>query len=133
MRTFGLAEANALLPKVSSLMGELLQVRRETAVAHLELEALQRKPSTSGRLQTTLAQNAGVLQERVIALIEKLHALGCVVKDVDLGLVDFPSIANGALINLCWKFGEPSIEYWHRMDEGFAWRKPIDELTHPGA
>ncbi len=125
MRTFGLAEANALLPKVRALVGELLAARRETAVAHLELEALQREPSTSGRLQTTFVHNAGVLQERVLGLIEKIHALGCVVKDVDLGLVDFPSIADGALMNLCWKYGEPSVEYWHRMDEGFACRKPI--------
>jgi hypothetical protein len=129
VRTFRLDEANALLPKVSAMLGELLRTRRAAAVARLELGALQRESNVTERRQLALVRDVTALQERVITLIEEIHDLGCMVKDIDLGLIDFPSQAFGETINLCWKLGEPTIEFWHRMDEGFAWRKPLRELT----
>lgn len=127
MRTFSPGEANALLPTISGLVAELLRVRREAAIARLELEATKREPASAGLRESALARDVGALQERVIALIEKIHAAGCVVKDVDLGLVDFPCEVSDETINLCWKYGEPSIQYWHRMEEGFASRKPLSD------
>ena len=63
---------------------------------------------------------------RVVDAITKIQETGCVVKDLDEGLVDFPSIIEGQEAFLCWKLGEPRIEYWHDLEEGFAGRKPID-------
>ena len=58
--------------------------------------------------------------------IEKIQSIGCVVKDLEKGLVDFPARINDEDVYLCWRLGEPRIRFWHRQDEGFANRKPID-------
>ena len=62
---------------------------------------------------------------RVQARLEDVARLGGVTKDLELGLVDFPHLRDGEVVNLCWKQGETSIEYWHGLDEGFARRKPL--------
>ena len=61
------------------------------------------------------------------SVIEEVQELGCVVKDLDMGLVDFPTLFEGQEVYLCWKLGEPAITFWHGVDEGFAGRKAIDE------
>ena len=68
---------------------------------------------------------------RVVDAITKIQETGCVVKDLDEGLVDFPSIIGGQEAFLCWKLGEARIEYWHDLEEGFAGRKPIDPEEPP--
>src|SRR6516162_4873920 len=66
------------------------------------------------------------LDEALNDELERIRALGGEVKDLDLGLVDFPSARNGEEILLCWKLGEKSLGYWHSVDGGFASRRPID-------
>jgi hypothetical protein len=58
--------------------------------------------------------------------IEAVQETGCLVKDLDIGLVDFPTLFRGVEVYLCWKLGEPGIEFWHGIEEGFRGRKPID-------
>ena len=58
--------------------------------------------------------------------IEKVHEFGCVVKDLDIGLIDFPTLFQGEEVYLCWKLGEAGIRFWHGVNEGFRGRKPID-------
>lgn len=65
------------------------------------------------------------LMETINDAIERVNALGCVVKDIEMGLVDFPSLVNGEEAYLCWQYGEPEVLYWHSMEEGFGSRKPI--------
>ncbi|MBI1787746.1 MAG: DUF2203 domain-containing protein, partial [Acidobacteria bacterium] len=60
------------------------------------------------------------------AAVESIHEFGCLVKDLDLGLIDFPTWYRGREVYLCWKMGETGIQFWHGVDEGFAGRKPID-------
>jgi hypothetical protein len=64
--------------------------------------------------------------EAIRDAIEKIQSIGCVVKDLEKGLVDFPARMNNQDVYLCWRLGEPRIRFWHRQDEGFANRKPID-------
>lgn len=64
---------------------------------------------------------------RVQESVSKILETGCVVKDVDEGLVDFPTMLHGEEVYLCWKLGERRIEFWHGLEEGFAGRKPLDE------
>jgi len=59
--------------------------------------------------------------------IDQVQQLGCVVKDLDIGLVDFPTRFRGVDVYLCWRMGERAIEFWHGMDEGFRGRKAIDQ------
>jgi len=58
--------------------------------------------------------------------IEKIQSTGCIVKDIEKGLVDFPARLNDEDVFLCWRLGEERIRFWHRQNEGFAGRKPID-------
>lgn len=58
--------------------------------------------------------------------IEKIQSCGCVIKDLDIGLIDFPTLYRGDEVYLCWKLGETGIGFWHGMDEGFRGRKEID-------
>src|SRR3990172_7653935 len=60
---------------------------------------------------------------------EEIEGLGCLVKDLDIGLVDFPSRLGEREVYLCWKLGEPGIQFWHHVEEGLAGRKPLDEKT----
>jgi len=57
--------------------------------------------------------------------LEDIARLGGAPKDLGLGLIDFPHLRGGTVVNLCWKHGERSIDYWHGLDEGFASRKPL--------
>jgi hypothetical protein len=127
MKIFRVEEASALLPKLRPLLDELVKARRDFAIGLLEVDALQRMPSEPHALgrSSTLANNARDLQARVIALVDEIQVYGCVVKDLDLGLLDFPALRAGQLVNLCWKMDEPSIGFWHGMDEGFAARKSL--------
>lgn len=65
---------------------------------------------------------AGALQQAV----ENIQQFGCLVKDLDIGLIDFPTLFKGEEVYLCWKLGEPGIQFWHGIHEGFQGRKPID-------
>ena len=75
---------------------------------------------------------------RLKSSIETIHEVGCVVKDLDIGLVDFPTLFRGEEVYLCWKMGESSIQFWHGVDEGFAGQKanrrrfPSKSLWRPG-
>ena len=59
--------------------------------------------------------------------IEQVQAVGCVLKDLNIGLIDFPTLFRGEEVCLCWKLGEPQIEFWHGVEEGFRGRKAIDQ------
>ena len=77
------------------------------------------------RKKTERDEFASQVQDTVSKILET----GCLVKDVDEGLVDFPSLLNGEEIYLCWKLGEKRIEFWHGVQEGFAGRKPLDDSS----
>ena len=64
---------------------------------------------------------------RVKDALAEIDATGVQVKDLDIGLLDFPCKVDGQIVLLCWKLGEESIAHWHDPAEGFAGRKPIDE------
>ena len=59
--------------------------------------------------------------------IERIQSFGCMVKDLDIGLIDFPTLYKGEEVLLCWKLGERGIAWWHGLEEGFRGRKPIDD------
>jgi hypothetical protein len=63
---------------------------------------------------------------RLRAVVEEIQDTGCLIKDLDIGLIDFPTLFRGTEVYLCWKLGESAIEFWHGVDEGFRGRKPID-------
>ena len=74
-----------------------------------------------------IRQQRNELAEQLKESVSKVAKTGCLIKDLEEGLVDFPSIVKGEEVYLCWKLGEERIEYWHRVHEGFAGRKLIDD------
>jgi hypothetical protein len=66
------------------------------------------------------------LADAAIACVEKLEELGVTVKDLDLGLLDFPALLDGRVVELCWHVGEEAVAFWHEVGEGYAGRKPIN-------
>ena len=66
------------------------------------------------------------LAEQATAAVRELDALGVVVKDLDLGLLDFPGMRDGEEVELCWHVGEDAVAYWHPLEAGYRGRKPID-------
>lgn len=133
MKWFSPERANALIPKLAPLVDELLVHRRELAIKLLEADpALHGTPAGGGHLARPRwplgAPKFGDLKSEIVRLIHKIESFGCIVKDIDLGLLDFPSRREDAPIYLCWKVGETEVSFWHANDEGFRDRKPIDFL-----
>ncbi len=132
MKLFSPEKANALIPKVAPLMEELWTKRRDLAIRLLENDPVLRgiEPAPHSRMATPRSPFApGRFSEQkaeIVRIINRIEAYGCIVKDIDLGLVDFPSMREGRAIYLCWKAGEPRIAHWHAMDEGYTDRKAID-------
>ena len=125
------AEANSALSKVRPVAERLVAVRERMR----ELERSQ------GELATAIGGNGGGyaasdlsaaeselsgLADAAIACVEKLEELGVTVKDLDLGLLDFPALLDGRVVELCWHVGEEAVAFWHEVGEGYAGRKPID-------
>ena len=131
MKLFSPEKANALIPKVTPLVEELWAKRRELAIKLLEADPGLRQTQTS---QSRLAgvrspfapRKFSELKAEIVRLINRIEAFGCIVKDMDLGLLDFPALRDGRPIYLCWKAGEPAIAHWHGADETFADRKPLE-------
>ncbi len=132
-RYFTVGEAEALIPRLTEIMGDLMDAHSEAEEVRGALQGEQRRIMISGGglLDTQMwRERAGRLdqlthrvQERVAAIV----SLGGVPKDLGMGLVDFPFLLSGEEINLCWRFGEKKIRFWHGLDEGFAARKPISK------
>jgi hypothetical protein len=130
-RLFTPTEANTALEEVRPVAERLVAVRARMR----ELEQTQRELVTAiggngggyaaSDLSAAQSELAG-LAEAAIACVERLDELGVTVKDLDLGLLDFPSERAGAVVLLCWQVGEESVTSWHGLEEGFAGRKPID-------
>ncbi len=59
--------------------------------------------------------------------IAEIDELGITVKDLDMGLIDFPCLRDGREVYLCWKLGEPGIDWWHEIDAGYAGRQPLED------
>jgi len=123
MKTFTLAEANQLLPRLKQMLDELIAVRDQLAREGVHLHSLLQRASGNGGNQHSNAYY--LLLERFNARLSELEALGCELKDLDQGLVDFPSYRDGKLVYLCWQRGEERIRYWHPLDAGFAGRQPL--------
>src|SRR5262245_53776661 len=133
MKTFTLDQAHALLPVLRSLLRKAMDQKKLIQQIEKEFQDARHRILLSGGLQVdapALSQRRAdcdrATQEAKDALAE-IHAIGVQVKDLDMGLLDFPCVADDDVVLLCWKYGEDKIGYWHNQQEGFAGRKPIDE------
>ena len=132
-RTFTLDEAQDLLPVLESLLRSSIEGKRMIESVEAEFQAVMHQVFLRGgmslnvvHLASRKAQRDKALQ-RVKDAMAEIDAIGVQVKDLDIGLLDFPCEVDGQVILLCWKLGEKAITHWHGVSEGFAGRKPVDE------
>ena len=130
-RYFTRAEVEALIPALTEIMGDIMGAQVEAGAVRERFQAEQERITASGGgiIDRAAWQEGRATLDRLEALVrERLEAiarLGGVPKDLGLGLVDFAHRRDGRVVNLCWKHGERSIDFWHGLDEGFASRKPL--------
>jgi hypothetical protein len=130
VRLFTRDEADELLAEVRPLAEQLVERKRSLDEAEAARAALLgRIAGNGGDLAPSDVTDAIEGVRRAAAevgrLVDELHELGVQVKDLDVGLLDFPSERHGEVVLLCWRVGEDEIGYWHGVDEGFAGRKPL--------
>jgi hypothetical protein len=127
---FTVGEANALLPTVRAIVERMVEHRRELGAALERREVLGVLTGSNGggfnpRLPAEVDQAVEQAAEGIKHCVEELTALGVLVKDLDTGLVDFPSVRDGGEVLLCWQLGEDEIGWWHLPEAGFAGRRPL--------
>jgi len=132
-RTFTLDEAQSLLPVLESLLRTAIKAKKVIEETDAEQQALQHRVFLNGGMFLDIVPLARRRAERAKAeqhakdALAEIDSIGVQVKDLDMGLLDFPCEVEGQIILLCWKLGEKSITHWHGTNEGFAGRKPIDQ------
>ncbi len=131
-RFFNLIEAERLLPEIEGLLRSLIQLKEEYGRTDRELNRLLQRVSMAGGMIPPREKIAQLRARKDAAArglqssFEKIQETGCQLKDIDSGLVDFPTLYRGQEVYLCWKLGESNIAFWHRVDDGFRGRQPID-------
>src|SRR5438876_119180 len=132
-RTFTLDEAQTLLPILESLLKQAINGKKLIEDVDAELQETAHRVFLNGGMMLNVVQLARRKAEREKAIrrvkdaLAEIDATGVQVKDLDVGLLDFPCKVEGETVLLCWKLGETKIAFWHDTTTGFAGRKPIDE------
>ena len=131
-RYFTVEEARQYLPAVGSAIREAIEARKTLDAAEREQRSLAERVMLMGGMVVDLEgawdnrrkreSSAGKLKK----LLETFEEIGCIAKDLEIGLIDFPALYRGREVYLCWRLGEADIRFWHPVEEGFAGRKPID-------
>jgi hypothetical protein len=130
MRHFTPEEANAELEHVRPLVEQLVATRQEHMAALERQEELERKIKGNGggippaELASATAEVDDVARQ-LAQLVDEITSHGAQVKDLDSGLIDFPARRRGETVLLCWQVGEDEIAWWHRVEDGFAGRRPL--------
>jgi hypothetical protein len=132
-RRFTLAEAQNLIPRVDTLLREAVSLKSEYQDAEQAIQAIAQRVALMGGMIVNREQaidnknRRDAVASKLRAAIEQVQEFGCVIKDLDMGLIDFPTLLRGQEVYLCWKLGEPKIAFWHGVEEGFRGRKAIDQ------
>lgn len=136
-KLFEVEEVNVLIPRLSSAFSRIMLVKREVVSLFEELRGLGYEPPSASPPKD-LPEDPEVrarverlykLLDALRAEIEGVEATGGVLKDLDMGLVDFYGLREGKVVCLCWQHGEPEVMYWHEVESNFEGRKPLSEET----
>jgi hypothetical protein len=138
MRHFTPEEANAELEHVRPLVERMVEHRHAHVAALEQQEVLEAriKGNGGGIPPAVLAEATAAVEHEARSLARAVDAIaehGAEVKDLDEGLIDFPALHRGETVLLCWRLGEDEIRYWHRIEDGFAGRRPLEELDGPAS
>jgi hypothetical protein len=131
-RLFTLKEAETARRELEPFLVEAMESRKKLAGLDEHLTAVAARIMMMGgvlvpyeKLSVMRAEHRQ-LTESLKSTLSRILETGCLIKDLEVGLLDFPSLLNNEEVYLCWKLGEDRIRFYHRQDEGFAGRKPLD-------
>lgn len=131
-RLFTLTEAERARKELEPFLVEAMDCRKKLAGLETDLTAVSARITMMGgvivpyeKLATLRAEHQQ-LAETLKSALNRILETGCIIKDLEIGLLDFPALINNEEVYLCWRLGEDRIRFYHRQDEGFAGRKPLD-------
>jgi len=127
---FSLEGANRLLPRLGAILERLIAVRREMVEKQTRMEELRAHvrgngATAEGRAFAKLKEELEAMARELRQGLEEIEGLGCLIKDLEIGLIDFPTLRGEQEVLLCWRLGEERIAFWHGAEEGFSGRKPL--------
>jgi len=131
-RLFTLTEAERTRQELEPFLVEAMDSRKKLSALENELTAVAARIMMMGGVLVPYEKLAAVrmqhqqLAETLKTALNRILETGCLIKDLDVGLLDFPAVINKQDVYLCWKLGEDRIRFYHRQDEGFASRQPLD-------
>jgi hypothetical protein len=132
LRHFTLQEATSLLPRLAEMIQTLRELRDAAVVKKAQIDQLWQRLEGGEPVLSAIGEEQGTfdaITRRLVSIAQEIEATGCVLRDLDMGLIDFPCRARGGTtVYLCWRQGEPAIAFWHGIDEGYAGRKTIARL-----
>lgn len=131
-KVFTVEEANQTLPLVKKIVKDIVDGRRELDSARARYEEIRAGLSgvptpEEGLRMRDLEDAAEQVREKIESCIEELGMIGCQLKDLELGLIDFPAQLEGRPVLLCWRLGEEKVNHWHSLDGGYAGREPLPD------
>jgi hypothetical protein len=123
-RYFTLQEANETLDTIRPWMDEIQTIRQKILANQPEAwPAIERSAGNGGNRALS---NMVLDFEKLDALVHRVQEAGAILKDINMGLLDFPATREGREVYLCWQYGEGDIAYWHEVEAGYAGRQPIE-------
>jgi len=131
-RLFTLTEAERARREIEPVLVEAMGCRKKLAGLESDLSAVSSRIAMMGGVivpyekLATLRVEHQQLAETLKSSLNRILETGCLIKDLEVGLLDFPALINNEEVYLCWRLGEDRIRFYHRQDEGFAGRKPLD-------
>ena len=131
-RLFTLTEAERARKELEPFLVEAMDCRKKLAGLETDLTAVSARITMMGGVivpyekLATLRVEHQHLAETLKSALNRILETGCLIKDLEVGLLDFPALINNEEVYLCWRLGEDRIRFYHRQDEGFSGRKPLD-------
>jgi hypothetical protein len=131
-RFFTLLEAEKFLPEVERLLREIIHFKEDYEQHDAELTQIKQRIALAGGMVpprdriAELRMHKDAAARALKAALERIQEIGCQLKDVETGLIDFPTLYRDQEVYLCWKLGESGIGYWHHVEDGFRGRRAID-------
>jgi hypothetical protein len=130
-RYYSIAEANDRLAALRPVLEGLRSDRDKVADMQRELVAFRRTNGNAGHVQDVARREEAMAQvvQGMETAVRQIEGWGITLRDIGSGLVDFPALASGRPIWLCWRLGESDVAWWHELTTGMAGRKPLIEMT----
>lgn len=130
---YRIEEAEAMLGNVEAGLRKGIELKAQMVAADTEFNRIKQRIHMLGGSMVNRDHMVDLHERRDSAgtelksTMERIEEFGCLVKDLDIGLIDFPTLYRGEEVYLCWRLGEPAILFWHGVTEGFGGRKVIDD------